>query len=76
MASPYQLGPAQHAARAEVDGADLVTAELTAGGEAGLILTVRVHVGEEEYHVQLNGLSEEEAPVIAHQVLAGLRVEG
>ena len=49
---------------------------LTAGGEAGLILTVRVHVGEEEYHVQLNGLSEEEAPVVAHQVLAGLRVEG
>ena len=76
VASPYQLGPAHHAARAEVDGADLVTAELTAGGEAGLILTVRVHVGEEEYHVQLNGLSEEEAPVIAHQVLAGLRVEG
>ena len=76
VASPYQLGPAQHAARAEVDGADLVTAELTAGGEAGLILTVRVHVGEEEYHVQLNGLSEEEAPVTAHQVLAGLRVEG
>ena len=76
VASPYQLGPAQHAARVEVGGADLVTAELTAGGEAGLILTVRVHVGEEEYHVQLNGLSEEEAPVVAHQVLAGLRVEG
>ena len=76
VASPYQLGPVQHAARVEVDGADLVTAELTAGGEAGLILTVRVHVGEEEYHVQVNGLSEEEAPVIAHQVLAGLRVQG
>ena len=31
---------------------------------------------EEEYHVQVNGRSAEEAPVVAHQMLAGLRVEG
>lgn len=74
--SPYLLGPVRHVARVEVDGADLVTAEVNAGGDAGLLLTVRVHLGEDQYHVQLNGLAEEDAPVIAHQVLAGLRVTG
>ena len=69
VASPYQLEPARHAARA-----DLVTAELTASGEAGLILAVRVHVREAEYHVRSDGLTEEDAPVVAHQALAGLRV--
>ena len=74
--SPYLLDSVLHAARAEVDGADLVTAEVSSSGPEGLILSVRVHVGAEEYHLQLDGLSAEDAPVIAHQVLAGLRVEG
>ena len=76
VASPYLLGPVRHVARVEVDGADLVTAEVNAGGDAGLLLTMRVHLGEDQYHVQLTGLTEEDAPVIAHQVLAGLRVKG
>src|SRR5699024_9289318 len=75
-ASPYLLGPVRHVARVEVDGADLVTAEVNAGGDAGLLLTMRVHLGEDQYHVQLTGLTEEDAPVIAHQVLAGLRAKG
>ena len=74
--SPYLLDSVLHAARVEVDGADLVTAEASSGGPEGMILNVRAHVGAEEYHVQLDGLSAEDAPVIAHQVLAGLRVEG
>lgn len=74
--SPDLLDSVLHAARVEVDGADLVTAEVSSGGPEGMILNVRAHVGAEEYHVQLDGLSAEDAPVIAHQVLAGLRVEG
>lgn len=74
--SPYLLDAVLYAARAEIGGADLVTAAVSRGGEDGMVVAVRVHVGEEEYRVQVNGVSAEEAPVLAHQVLAGIRVEG
>lgn len=74
--SPYLLDVVRYAARAEIDGTDLVTAEVSWGAEDGMIVAVRVHVGAEGYHVQVNGLSAKGAPVVAHQVLARLRVEG
>lgn len=74
--SPYLLDAVLYAARAEISGADLVTAAVSRGGEDEMVVAVRLHVGEEEYRVQVNGVSAEEAPVLAHQVLAGIRVEG
>ena len=72
--SPYPLSAARHVARAEVPGAELAVAAVGPGMDALLTVSVTLHRGQETFSVQLHDVTEEEAPQLAHQLLAGLRL--
>ena len=74
--SPYPLSAARHVARAEVPGAELAVAAVGPGMDALLTVSVTLHRGQETFSVQLHDVTEEEAPQLAHQLLAGLRLGG
>lgn len=70
--SPYPLSASRHVARAEVPGADLAVAAIGIGLDTTYSVTVTLHREGEQFTVQLHDVDPEEAPVLAHQVLAGL----
>lgn len=74
--SPYPLTAARHVARAEVPGAELAVAAVGPGMDGLLTVSLTLHRGEETCVVQLHDVSEDEAPQLAHQLLAGLRLAG
>ena len=74
--SPYPLSGTRHVARAEVSGAELAVAAVGLGIDGTHTVGVMVHRGQETFSVQLHDVTEDEAPLLAHQVLAGLRLEG
>lgn len=73
---PYPLTAAQHVARAEVPGAELAVAAVGVGMDERLTVSVTLHRGEETYSIELHDVTDEEAPQLAHQLLAGLRLAG
>lgn len=70
--SPYPLPGARHVARVEVPGADLAVATVAMGLEGTYTVGVTLHQEGELYTVQLHDVPQEEAPILAHQLLAGL----
>lgn len=72
--SPYFLSGRRQIARAEVPGAELAVAAVSMGLDSTLTVGVTVHGEQECFVVQIHDLTEVEAPVIAHQLLAGLRL--
>src|SRR5699024_6787848 len=72
--SPYPVTSARHVARAEVPGTELVVISAGMGMDQLITLAVMVHLGKESVSVQLHDVTEEEAPVLAHQLIAGLRI--
>lgn len=72
--SPYPVTAARHVARAEVPGAELVVISAGMGMDQLLTLAVTVHLGKESVRVQLHDVTEEEGPVLAHQLIAGLQI--
>lgn len=72
--SPYPLTSARHVARAEVPGAELAVAAVGPGMDGLITVSVTLHRGEETFSVQLHDVTDEEAPRLAHGLLAGLRL--
>lgn len=70
--SPYPLSASRHVARAEVPGADLTVLAIGVGLDSAYSVTITLHREGEQFTVQLHDVDPEEAPVLAHQVLAGL----
>jgi hypothetical protein len=72
--SPYPLTASRQVARVEVPGAELAVAAIGRGIDSTLTLGVQIHRGTEQYSVQLHHVTEDEAPLLAHQLLAGLNL--
>lgn len=70
--SPYPLSGSRHVARVEVPGADLAVAAVGMGLEGTYTVGVTLHREAEQYSVMLHDVPQEEAPILAHQLLAGL----
>ena len=70
--SPYPLTASRQVARVEVPGAELAVAAIGMGIDSTLTLGVQIHRGTEQYSIQLHHVAEDEAPLIAHRLLAGL----
>jgi hypothetical protein len=72
--SPYPLSATRHVARAEVPGAELTVLAVGTGLDSTHTVSATIHRGNEHFSVQIHDLTEEESPVVAHQLLAGLRL--
>ncbi|MGO1285945.1 MAG: hypothetical protein ACTHWF_08445 [Brachybacterium sp.] len=70
--SPYPLSATRYVARAEVPGADLAVFAIGMGLDSTYSVGVTLHREKEQFMVQLHDVSEEEAPLLAHRLLAGL----
>lgn len=73
--SPYPLAARDHVAQVEVPGADLAVVAVGPGLDSMLSVQVLIHREQEYFSVQIHDLTEEEAPTVVHQLLAGLRLE-
>lgn len=70
--SPYPLSATRYVARAEVPGADLAVLSVGLGLDSSYTVTVTLHREDEQFAVQLHDVDEEEAPLLAHRLIAGL----
>lgn len=74
LAAPFPVTRSEAAARFPVDGADLVVAMISEEDDGTATVLVRVHHDGLGHRIQLFGRHPEEAPFLAHQVVAGLAI--
>lgn len=74
VGDPYPMPRATAMARATVPGADLVTMGVNEEEDGTALVSVRVHQKGLAHHIQLFRRTLEEAPLLAHQIVAGLRL--
>lgn len=73
--SPYLVPDGGFGARGEVPGADLTVLIAHAAGDDASTLRLDVHSAEDSYCVRLRHDSEQQLPLFAAQMLAGLRLD-